>query len=197
MKKAFLAAGLALAIAGAGLATPAAAAPEKYVLDASHSQIVFAYNHLGYSTTYGMYSGFDGELMLDADNPEASSVKVSFPVKSMITGWDKRSAHFLDDNDFFKVSEHPDVTFVSTKIERTGDKTANITGDLSMNGMTKEVVIAATLNQVSDHPMKKKGWAGFDGETTVLRSDFGVGKFAPFVSDEVKLMISIEAMKAE
>jgi polyisoprenoid-binding protein YceI len=89
------------------------------------------------------------------------------------------------------------VTFTSTSIEVTGDTTALITGNLTLNGVTKPVVLDATLNQVGDHPMANKPWAGFDATTTLIRSEFNVGNFAPFVSDEVEVMISIEAMKAE
>ncbi|MCO4848867.1 MAG: polyisoprenoid-binding protein [Yoonia sp.] len=180
----------------AAIATGATAAPEAYILDASHSQIVFSYNHLGYSTTHGMFSGFDGEIAFDQEDPAASSVTVSFPVTSMLTGWEKRFSHLMS-GDFFDASEDDMVTFSSTGIEVTGDNTAMITGDLTMNNVTKSVVLDATMNQQGDHPMEAKPWAGFDATTTVLRSDFNVGKFAPFVSDEVEIMISIEAMKAQ
>ena len=191
MKSTLFAAALALS------ATGAMAAPEKYTLDPGHSQIVFSYNHLGYSTTRGMFSGFEGEIMFDQDDPASSSVTVSMPVRSMLTGWEDRFKHFMSE-DFFGAAEGDMVTFTSTGIEVTGDNTAKITGDLTMNGMTKSVVLDATLNQTMGHPMKEgKPWAGFDATTTVLRSDFGVGKFAPHVSDEVEVMISIEAGLAE
>ncbi len=178
------------------LAAPAYAAPEKYVLDSSHSQVVFEYNHLGFSTTWGMYSGFEGEIMFDAEDPAASSVTVTMPTDSLITGWDERTAHFLT-GDFFGADENPTVAFKSTGIEVTGDQAGKITGDLTINGVTKSIVLDATLNQMGEHPMAKKPWAGFGATATVLRSDYDMGQFAPFVSDEVKLMISIEAMKAE
>ena len=178
-------------------ATGAFAAPEAYTLDPSHSQVVFSYNHLGFSTTYGMFSGFEGEIMFDAEDPAASSVNVSMPVMSMFTGWEKREEHFMSD-DFFGASEGDMITFTSTGIEVTGDNTANITGDLTMNGVTKSVVLDTTLNQKADaHPMNNKPWLGFDASTTLLRSDFGVDKFAPYVSDEVEVKISIEAGKGE
>lgn len=178
-------------------ATGAFAAPEAYTLDPSHSQVVFSYNHLGFSTTYGMFSGFEGEIMFDAEDPAASSVNVSMPVMSMFTGWEKREEHFMSD-DFFGASEGDMVTFTSTAIEVTGDNTAKITGDLTMNGVTKSVVLDTTLNQKADaHPMNNKPWLGFDATTTLLRSDFGVDKFAPYVSDEVEVKISIEAGKGE
>ncbi|MVO14764.1 YceI family protein [Parasedimentitalea huanghaiensis] len=191
MKKTLLAAALATVAA-----TGAFASPEKYVLDASHSQILFSYNHLGFSTTWGLFSGFEGDVMFDQENPAGSSVSVTMPVKSMFTGWEERFGHFMS-QDFFGATDDDMVSFTSTGIEVTGETTANITGDLTLNGVTKPVVLAANLNQAGDHPMAGKPWAGFDATTTVLRSDFELGKFAPFVSDEVSIQISVEAMKAE
>lgn len=191
MKQTFLAAALAFA------ATGALAAPEKYDLDPGHSQVVFTYNHLGFSTTTGMFSGFEGVIMFDAEDPAASSVNVSIPVMSMFTGWEKREEHFMSE-DFFGASEGDLVTFTSTAIEVTGETTAKITGDLTMNDVTKSVVLDATLNQKADaHPMTNQPWLGFSATTTLLRSDFGVDKFAPYVSDEIEVRISIEAGKLE
>ena len=189
MKSFFLAAALA------STATFAAAA-DTYVLDASHSQVVFSYNHLGFSTTYGMFSGFEGEISFDQENAANSSVSVSMPVMSMFTGWEKREGHFMS-GDFFGAAEGDMITFTSTSIETTGDTTAMITGDLTMNDVTKSVVLDATLNKMGTHPQAQKDWAGFDATATLLRSDFGLGAFAPYVSDEVAVTISIEAMKAE
>ena len=192
MKNAALATAAVLALT----ATGAVAEPEKYVLDASHSQVVFTYNHLGYSTTYGMFSGFEGEIMFDQEDPAASSVSVSMPTMSMLTGWEKRFEHFMSD-DFFGASEGDMITFASTGIEVTGEDTAKITGDLTVNDTTQSVVLDAKLNKAAMHPMANKDWAGFDATTTLMRSDFGLGKFAPAVGDEVEVMISIEAMKPE
>lgn len=188
MKKTLLAAAL--------LAMPLAAQaePEAYVLDASHSQILFSYNHLGYSTSWGIFSGFEGQIAFDQEDPANSAVTVAFPVRSMFTGWEARFDHFMS-ADFFGAEADEMVTFVSTGIEMTGDNTANIIGDLTLNGVTKPVTLAATLNQTGDHPMENKPWAGFDATATLLRSDFNVGAFAPFVSDEVQVQISIEASK--
>ena len=177
-------------------ASAALAEAEKYMLDASHSQIVFSYDHLGFSTTWGMFSGFEGEIMFDQANPAASSVSVSMPVKSMLTGWEGRFQHFMS-KDFFDAADDEMVSFASTGIEVTSETTAKITGDLTLNGVTKPVVLDAVLNKTGDHPMANKPWAGFSATTSVLRSDFGLGMFAPYVSDEVAIQISIEAMKAE
>jgi len=185
-----------LMAAALGLAASAAfAAPEKYMLDPSHSQVLFSYSHIGYSTTFGLFSGFEGEIMFDEADPANSSVSVSMPVMSLYTGWEKRFEHLMSD-DFFGASEGDMITFTSTGIEVTGDETAKITGDLTMNGVTKPVVLDAELNKANAHPMKDgQPWAGFDATTTLLRSDFGLDKFAPAVSDEVEVTISIEAGK--
>ena len=190
MKSVLFAAAFALA------GTSAFAAPEKYTLDSSHSQIVFSYTHLGFSTTYGMFSGFEGEIMFDQGDPAASSVSVSMPAKSMITGWEKRFGHFMS-ADFLDATDDEMISFTSTSIEVTGDDTALITGDLTLNDVTKSVVLDAVLNKSGQNPMAGKDWAGFDATTTLLRSDYGLGAFAPAASDEVKVMISIEAAKAE
>ena len=178
---------LAAALIGTA-ATSAFAAPEKYTLDSSHSQILFSYNHLGYSTTWGMFSGFEGEIMFDQEDPANSSVSVSMPVKSMFTGWEAR---------FFGAADDEMVSFTSTGIEVTGEDTAKITGDLTLNGVTKSVVLDAKLNKAGEHPMAKKPWAGFDATTTLVRSEYELGQFAPFVGDEVEVKISVEATKAE
>lgn len=173
------------------------AAPEAYTLDPSHSQIIFEYNHLGFSNTTGMFGGIEGEISFDADAPADSTVSVSFPITSMMTGFAGRDEHFLSPEIFGAEGVDKTVTFKSTSIEMTGEKTALITGDLTLNGVTKEVVLDAVMNQSGTHPMMNKPWLGFDATTTLLRSDFNVGMFAPAVSDEVTVAISIEAGKAE
>jgi len=191
MKKILLTTALAVA------ASTAHAVPETYALDPSHSQVVFTYNHLGFSTTTGMFSGFDGEIRFDEDDPANSSVEVSMPVMSMFTGWEEREEHFMND-DFFGAEEGDMVTFTSTDIDVTGEKTAKITGDLTMNGITKSVVLDTVLNQKTEsHPRNNRPWMGLDATTTLKRTDFELGQFAPYVSDEVEVEISIEAGKPE
>ncbi|MCE8006617.1 YceI family protein [Aestuariivita sp.] len=187
-----------LAAAFATGATAALAAPAKFELDASHSQVVFSYDHLGFSTTTGMFSGFEGEIMFDEADPANSSVSVSMPVMSMFTGWEAREAHFMS-GDFFGAEEGDMVTFTSTGIEVTGDNTANITGDLTMNDVTQSVVLETTLNKSAPFPFGEKQGTptlGLDATTTLLRSDFGLGAFAPAVGDEVEVFISVEALQA-
>ena len=194
----------AAAIAVALAASPALAEPELYTLDPSHSQILFSYDHLGFSTSYGMFSGFEGEIMFDEADPANSSVNVSMPITDMFTGWEERYTHFMSP-DFFNASADagPEgdpanlITFESTGIEVTGEDTASITGDLTLNGTTKEVVLDTTLNNRGTHPMTQRPWLGLHATTSLLRSDFGVGAFAPAVSDEVEVEISIEAGQGE
>lgn len=189
---------LTTTVAAAALfgALSVSAQAEQWVLDPSHSQIVFSYDHLGFSTTYGMFSGFDGTIDFDPENPEAASVSIEIPASSLITGWDQRDSHFLS-GDFFKADANPVITFTSTSVEVTGDNTANITGDLSVAGVTKPVTLATTFAGVREHPIANKPWTGFDATTTLLRSDFGMGNFAPVVGDEVSIIISVEAQPAE
>ncbi|MEM1387853.1 MAG: YceI family protein [Pseudomonadota bacterium] len=186
---------LGAAALAASLGTAAFADAQSFTLDPSHSQVIFSYDHLGFSTTFGMFSGFEGEIMFDEDDPAASSVNVSMPVKSMFTGWEQRDSHFMS-ADFFNASDEDLVTFTSTAIEVTGENTAMITGDLTMNGITQSVVLDTVLNKSAMHPMANTPFIGFNATTTILRSDFGVGRFAPAVSDEVSIQISIEAAQA-
>jgi polyisoprenoid-binding protein YceI len=188
-----------LAAVAALVSAPALAAPLTYTIDQSHAQIIFSYNHVGYSTGYGMFSGFGGEVVYDAENPAASTVSVTFPVRSMLTGWEARFEHFMSP-DFFDAAEDEAVSFTSTAIEVTGDTTGKITGDLTLNGVTKPVVLDATLNKSEPYPLppfEGKPAVGFTATTTVLRSEFGLGNYVPFISDEVQIQISFEAMATE
>jgi polyisoprenoid-binding protein YceI len=183
-----LLASLALALS----ATAASAAPVDYAIDASHSQIVYTYEHLGFSTTTGIFSGFEGDISFDEAAPAASSVTVAFPADTLFTGWAGRTAHFLG-ADFFDAEVNPTISFTSTSIEVDGDKSGLITGDLTINGITKSVTLDAEMTKQGEHPQKGTQWIGFNAQTTVLRSEFDMGLAAPYVSDEVTIDISIEA----
>jgi len=188
-----------VAMAMALPATALLAAPEKYTVDPSHSQVVFSYDHAGFSTTFGMFSGFEGEVMFDQDRPENSSVTVSIATQALFTGWSARDEQFVASGNFLDPVEFPVVTFASTGIEVTGEETALITGDLTLNGVTRQVVLDARLNAlVEDYPFPPfngKAAAGFSATATLIRSDFNLGLYAPYIADEVELDISIEAMK--
>ncbi|RAP41447.1 hypothetical protein BYZ73_09255 [Rhodovulum viride] len=176
-------------------ALPASADAVDYDLDPGHSQVLFSYEHLGFSTTWNLFSGWQGKIAFDAEDPAASSVSVSIPTEVLFTGWDARFEHFMSDA-FFDAANNDLVTFTSTDIEVTGDDTAKITGDLTLNGITKPVVLDATLTRHGTHPMENRDWLGFAATTTLKRSDFDMGEYVPAVSDEVEVHISIEAGKA-
>ena len=180
----------------ASLAAAAHAAPEAYVLDPSHSQILFSYDHMGFSTTYGLFGGIEGRISFDAAAPAGSSVSVSFPIENLLTGWQERDAHFLSP-ELFNATANKDVTFKSTAIEVTGEKTGKITGELTINGVTKPVVLEAAMTQMGEHPMAKKPWVGFNATTTVKRSDFGLTEVLGLVSDEIVIDITTEAVEAK
>jgi polyisoprenoid-binding protein YceI len=178
-------------------ATSAMAAPVSYNFDPDHSQVVFEYTHMGFSTSTGIINGLTGTLVLDAENPAASSVEATIPLSGMRSVSEVLDGHLFGP-DFFNTDKAAAVaTFKSTKVEPQGDKEAKVTGDLTLNGVTKEVVLEVDLNQIAAHPMTGDEAAGFDAETEIKRSEFNLGQFAPAVEDEVEINISIEAIKAK
>ena len=184
-RHALLAAVLLATSSGAALA-------ETYTIDPSHTQVRFTYSHLGLSNILGIFGGVTGTVVYDAAKPEASSVKASIPIGEVYTGWGKMDEH-LKAAGFFDVATYPTATFTSTKVEAAGEGKLKVTGDLTIKGITKPVVLDVTLNKAGEHPMKKVPAIGFDATATVKRSDFGVGAYAPMVSDEVALKITTEA----
>lgn len=192
MNRLTLAAGL---LAGTALA-PAALAQEAWTIDNSHTHILFMVDHFGMSTIHGEFEDFTGELIIDRDTPENSSVVIAIDPASLDTGWADRDAHFTG-ADFFDVEAFPEVAFVSTGITMTGQSTMDIAGDLTIKGITHPVVLAAQLNGVmDDHPLidGTQPLAGFSATTTVLRSDYGMDLFTPFVADEVTIEIEMEVI---
>ncbi|GER08032.1 hypothetical protein JCM17843_23420 [Kordiimonadales bacterium JCM 17843] len=105
----------------------------------------------GFSETRARFGDFAGELVLDEENPEASTLNVTIPINSLDTGIEKLDGHLLS-ADFFDAATYPEATFTSTKIDRTGDSTAKVYGDLTIHGVTKPVVLDVTLNKLDTHP---------------------------------------------
>ncbi|MDB5367280.1 MAG: polyisoprenoid-binding protein [Rhodospirillales bacterium] len=173
------------------LAAPAFAKPETYALDASHAHVQYAVDHLGFSTSRGAFRTVSGKLVLDADKPEAAKLEVTIPTDSFDSFDAARDKH-MKSADFLDVAKFPEMKFVSTKVERTGEKTAKVTGDLTLHGVTKPVVLNVTLHQIGQHPVMKKDWAGFSATGTIKRSEFGIAGGIPFVSDAVELTLDAE-----
>ena len=179
-----------------GARDPARVTAGTYAADASHSLIAFEVNHFGFNDYYGIFGDVAGTLTIDPANIAAAKVDVTIPVASVTTASKGLTEHLLRAGkdgakpDFFGPAPAP-ARFVSTKVERTGDMTASITGNLTLNGITKEVTFEAEFTGAGDNPFNKKATIGFEAETEIKRSDFGVNYAIPFVSDEVELDISV------
>ncbi|MGE0121173.1 MAG: YceI family protein [Dongiaceae bacterium] len=187
--------GLAACIASLATAAPAA---ERFAIDPSHSNILFLVGHLGYSRMVGQFQEFTGEFTFDEQAVEGSAVAVTISAASIDTDDQARDDH-LRSPDFFNAAEFPEITFVSTAIERTGDNTGRITGELTLLGVTKPVTLDVTFNQKAPHPLPQYNGvlvAGFSGRTKILRSDFGMSTFAPAIGDEIEILLEVEGQQA-
>lgn len=163
-----------------------------YQMDPTHTQVVFQYNHFGFSNITGRFDEVKGDVRFDPKNVGASSVRVHIPIQSIDTGVDALDEHLLN-KDFFDQKTFPNATFVSKHVQPLDAKRFLIHGDLTIKGVTKPVELNAVINGVGVHPMSKVPAVGFDASTVIKRSEFGLGMYAPNVSDEVKIQITVEA----
>ncbi len=178
----------------AALTTASAAAfsaPVTYQLDPAHTDVIAQWSHFGFSNPSMHFGQADGVLVYDADNVAASSVQVTLPLSSMNSFTAKFDQH-LRSADFFDAAQFPSVTFKSTKVEAAGEGKLKVTGELTIKDITKPVVLDVTLNKVGENRAKQPT-IGFDAMTTINRTDFGVGMYAPAVSDAVRIRITTEA----
>lgn len=159
-----------------------------YKVDSNHTQVLFTLNHLGFTTYTGQFVEPTGTLVLDPKNPAKNLVDVSFPIAKVRTSVAALDAH-LQKPEFFDAAQFPDGRFVSTKVTVTGT-TATITGDLTLKGVTKPVVLKARFVGAGDNFMNKKPTVGFSATTSIKRSDFGIKFLVPLVSDQVDLTIN-------
>lgn len=169
---------------------------EHYVFDTAHTQILFFVNHLGFSMSQGEFHDYDGGFTFDRENPENSSIDVSIKTASIDMDSEKWDDH-MRNADFFDVENHPEMTFKSTNIEVTGDNTANITGDLTLLGVTKPVTLAVTHNKSGQHPFNKKMVAGFSATATIQRSEWGMNYGLPGVGDDVEIRLEVEGFRQD
>lgn len=181
-----------LAVLLAVATTTAVAAPATYTIDPGHTDVIAQWSHFGFSHPVAHFGQVDGTIVYDADNVAASRVEVRIPLSGMNTHVPDLDTH-LRGADFFDAGKYPDITFRSTKVERMADGRLRITGDLTLHGVTKPVVLDATLNKAGPHPMGGAPTIGFDASATLRRSEFGIGKYAPNVSDEIGIRITTEA----
>ena len=187
MKKLF-----ALLVA-AGVSLGAAAAPETYVIDNTHTFPRFEYSHFGYSTQVSRFDKTSGKIVLDRA-AKSGSVDVVIDATSVNTGFPVFNSH-LQAEDFFDTKKYPTITFKSNKLNFEGDKLASVDGDLSIKGVTRPVRLEVTSFHCMPHPMLKKDACGANAVTRIKRSEFNAGKYAPYVGDEVTLTIPVEAVK--
>lgn len=178
-----------------GAPDPARVTAGTYSADSAHSLILFEVNHFGFNDYYGIFGDVAGTLTLDPANPNAAKVDVTIPIASVTTASKALTDHLLRAGkdgaqpDFFGPSPAP-ARFVSTAVKADG-MTAMITGDLTINGITRPVTFEAEFTGAGANPFNSKATVGFEAETTIKRSDFGVNYAIPFVSDEVELDISV------
>ena len=184
---------LLLATALFAFAGAAFAAPVSYKIDPNHTNVLASWTHFGFSRPTVNFGQADGTIVYDAENVGASSVQVTLPLKGLSALAEDFYDH-LTSADWFDAAKYPDATFKSTAVEAAGEGKLKVTGDLTVKGVTKPVVLDVTLNKTAEHPMGKRAAIGFDATATVKRSDFGLDKYAPKVSDDVALRITTEAM---
>jgi polyisoprenoid-binding protein YceI len=158
--------------------------------------VLFSWNHFGFSNPTANLGLGDGTLVFDEKNPAKSSVEVTLPLANLDTHVSALDEH-LKKPDFFDADKFATVTFKSTKVQAEGAGKFKVTGDLTVHGVTKPVVLDAKLNKSGEHPMLKVQAIGFDATATIKRSDFGVGAYVPNVSDEIKIHITTEGAVAK
>lgn len=163
----------------------------EYGLDKTHGYITISYSHLGFSNPHVGFDSFEVSLHADADNPENSNVNVLIDAKSINSRVEEFDGH-LNDSHFFDTANYPEITFASTGITSTGENTFDITGNLTMKGITKPVTLNATINKAAEHPMSGVPIIGVTAIAQVLRSEWGLGYAVPMVSDEVSIFIDVE-----
>jgi polyisoprenoid-binding protein YceI len=182
---------ISLFIALFTLSSVAQAAPETLLLDNKHTYVLWSIKHLGFSTQVGKFYA-NGQLIIDKDHPDQSKVNVEINVADVATGLPQLDEH-LRGQLFFDVKQFPKATFVSDKVQMVGKNKANVTGVLTLHGVSKPVVLNVTFNKSGINPITNMMTAGFSATATIKRSDFGINALLPALDDDVHLNIEAEA----
>jgi polyisoprenoid-binding protein YceI len=172
---------------------PAAVQAGAYTVETSHARVLFSVTHFGFSTWYGDFADVKGTAKFDPKNPAANSVEVSFPTASVTTTNAVLDGELKDPN-WMDAAKYPTISFKSTKVVVTAPGHADVTGDFTLHGVTKPVTLKVQFN-ASGMDMRKAYEVGFNATTTIKRSDFGVNKYVPAVSDEVSVHLSVPFVK--
>ena len=183
---------IAILAALAAFAATAQAMPSTYNIDNSHTYPHFTYSHLGYSIQTHKFDKTSGKVVLDFD-ARTGSVDVTIDATSVNTGSPVFNEH-IQRADYFDTARYPVITFKSSEMKFKGNQPASLTGDLTIKGVTRPVTLEVTHFKCMPHPMLKAPACGGNATAKIKRSDFNMGKNAPFVSDEVTLTLSIEAV---
>jgi len=176
-----------------GLATPALAAPETYVIDPTHTFARFSYSHFGLSTQLSRFNQTSGTVVLDK-SAKTASVDITIDTKSVDTGYATFNEH-IQGPDFLDTAQYPTATFKSTKVDFAGDKPTAVHGNLTIKGVTRPVTLKVSNYVNMPHPMLKKDAIGADASAVIKRSEFNAGKYAPNVGDDVTISVALEAVK--
>lgn len=173
----------------------------RWEIDPTHTLVEFAARHMMVSTVKGHFTVIKGTICIDEANPSNAEVEAEIDVRSLSTGVDARDQHLLAE-DFLEADTYPTITFRSTRIDPHGRERAEIHGELTLHGVTREVVLDAELTGFGRNPWGKEV-AGFEARTTINRKDFGLGFHVALetggvlISDTIRIEISIEANKSE
>lgn len=189
----------AIAVAALAVAAPivaqqadtrsAAVQAGNYALDHSHTLVRFTVDHFGISEFFGTFPGATGTLSLDPRNVAAARLDVSVPVASVSTTNAVLDGELVS-AEWFDAAKYPTMRFVSTKVVKTGVNTADVTGNLTLHGVTKAVTLKAKFKAGAVNPMNKAYTLGFNAVGTIKRTEFGVSKYAPLVSDDTQIVIT-------
>lgn len=172
-----------------------------YDIDPAHSRLGFVARHAMVTKVRGSFSQFTGSFDVDSSNLSASKAQVTIQVASVDTHNEQRDGH-LRTNDFFDAPNHPEITFTSTRIEQIADDTFTVTGDLTIKGITRPVTVELVYTGSAVDPYGNTR-VGFEGVSTINRSDFGITFNATLdtggvlVSDKITLEFDISAIKAQ
>ena len=167
----------------------------RYVLDKEHLSIAFLVEHIGFAKTLGLFKSAEGSFSFDEAGPAVSDISVSIDAASVFTNHKARDKH-LRSKDFLAVSKHPKITFVGKSAEKSAPRTGTVTGDLTIRGVTRPVVLDVTWNRTGAYPFGAKHTAiGISARTTVKRTEFGMNYAAAngWVGDAVEIIIEFEA----
>lgn len=172
-----------------------------YVSDETHTSVTFKVNHMGLSNYTARFAKADAELNFDPADPTKSSVKASVDPLSIRTDYPHADQKDFDKElsgsaDWFNGEKFPSISLASTRIEKTGENTGKMYGDVTFLGVTKPVTLDVTFNGAyAEHPMTKAPAMGFSATGIIKRSDFGLDQHIPMIGDEVSVLIEIEFKK--